>query len=245
VKRQRIRRKILFFSFLLFPVTLNYFSPYLMTSGTAERVATASLFVWLAVFATSLFVGRGFCGWGCPFHGLQLFWEKVADKPLKRVRFLGAVKYVLWGLWVGAVVAIAAAVGGWRRVDLLYMTPVGVSVDSAGSLITYYLLAGLALAPAAFGRRGFCHYLCPFGVWSIVGTRISDGLRLPRLRLRADAGACNGCKRCDRDCPMSVPIAAHASVGMPDHTDCILCGSCVDDCPRKALRFGFGRRAVS
>jgi ferredoxin-type protein NapH len=242
VKRQRVRRKILFFSFLLFPITLNYFSPYLMTSGTWERVATASLFVWLGVFATSLFVGRGFCGWGCPFHGLQLFWEKVADKPLKRVGYLGALKYVLWAAWVGGVVAGVVAVGGWRRVDLLYMTPIGVSVDSAGSLVTYYMLAGLALAPAAFGRRGFCHYLCPFGVWSIIGTRVSEGLRLPRLRLRADANACNACGRCDRGCPMSVPVAKLAGAGTPDATDCILCGGCVDDCPRKALRFGFGRR---
>ncbi|HEY3318550.1 MAG TPA: 4Fe-4S binding protein [Coriobacteriia bacterium] len=242
MKRQRIRRKILFFSFFVFPITLNYFSPYLMTRGTAEHIATASLFVWAAVFGTSLFVGRGFCGWGCPFHGLQLCWEKVADKPLKRVRWLRAVPWVLWGLWVAAAMTVAVLAGGWRRVDLLYMTPVGVSVDSAASLITYYTLFGLALLPAALGRRGFCHYLCPFGVWSIVGTKIADMLRLPRLRLRTAAPACNSCGRCDRVCPMSVQIAGLASAGKPDHGDCILCGSCVDDCPRKALRFGFGRR---
>lgn len=242
MRRQRVRRKILFFSFLLFPITLNYFSPYLMTQGTAEGVAVASLFVWSAVFATSLLAGRGFCGWGCPFHGLQQAWEKAADKPLVRVRFLPAVKYVLWGAWVLGVASVAVAVGGWHRVDLLYMTPTGISVDNVGSLGTYFALVAVSLAPAALGRRGFCHYFCPFGVWMIVGTKLSEALRLPRLRLRADAQACNACGRCDRSCPMSVPISKLARTGTPDATDCILCATCVDECPRHALRLGFGRR---
>lgn len=241
MRRQRIRRKLLLAAFLLFPIYLNYMSPYLMTTAAAQGILTVSLIVWLAVFVTSLFVGRAFCAWGCPFHGLQLFWEKVADKPLKRVRYLGGLKYVLWGAWVAGLVAALVAAGGLHRFEPLYMTPLGVSVDSAGSLITYYGLVGLTLLPAALGRRGFCHYVCPFGVWGIVGTRLSDGLRLRRLRLRADAGACNACGRCDRGCPMSVPIASLATKGTPEHGDCIACGVCVDDCPRHALSYGFGR----
>lgn len=42
-RRQRIRRIIIAALFLALPVTLNYYSPYLMTQGTAERVATFSL----------------------------------------------------------------------------------------------------------------------------------------------------------------------------------------------------------
>jgi polyferredoxin len=240
MKRQRIRRKLLFFSFLLFPVTLNYFSPYLMTQGAAEGIATASLLLWSAVFLTSLFTGRGFCGWGCPFHGLQQAWEKAADKPLKRVRYLAVTKYVLWAAWVGGVAAAAVAAGGWRRLDLLYMTPLAISVDSAASLGTYFALVAISLAPMALGRRGFCRYFCPFGVWMIIGTKLSEALRLPRLRLRVDGPSCNSCGRCERDCPMSLPVAEMASSGTPDHTECLLCGTCVDTCPRGALRFGLG-----
>jgi ferredoxin-type protein NapH len=241
MKRQRVRRKILFFSFLLFPVTLNYFSPALMTEGTAQGIAVASLFVWLGVFVTSLVLGRGFCGWGCPFHGLQQGWEKAADKPLRRVRFLGMTRYVLWGAWVIGVAALAVAAGGWHRIDLLYSTPNIVSVEGPQSLITYFALVGITLLPQALGRRGFCHYVCPFGAWMVVGTRLSEAAHLPRLRLRSDAAACTSCERCERECPMSLPVQAMAASGKPDHTECILCATCVDACPKKALRLGFGR----
>jgi ferredoxin-type protein NapH len=241
MKRQRIRRKLVFFSFLLLPVTLNYFSPYLMTSGTAERVASASLLVWATIFASSLVLGRSFCGWLCPFHGLQLAWEKVADKPLKRVRYLPAAKYVLWGAWAAGVAAVAVMVRGWTHVDPLYSTPYVVSIEGPQSLVIYFTLIGVTLAPAALGRRSFCLYFCPFGVWSIVGSKLGGLARIPSLRLRADASACNSCRRCDRECPMSLPVADMASAGDMRATECLLCGSCVDSCPRKALRYGFGR----
>jgi polyferredoxin len=245
MKRQRIRRKILFFAFLLFPIYLNYFSPALMTQGTAERVATASLFVWSAIFLTSLVVGRAFCGWGCPFHGIQMAWEKVADKPLKRIRYVRAVKYVLWAVWVGAVAAFAIATGGWNRVDLLFMTPVGVSVDSATSLITYYALFGITLLPMALGRRGFCHYICPFGVYGILGERIGHALRLPMLQLSADAAKCRDCKSCDKTCPMSLSVNEMVAREDMRATECILCGSCVDGCKRGAITYSMRKPAAT
>lgn len=240
-RRQTLRRTLLLSFFLLLPITLNYYSPALMTQGTAERVASFSLFTWTAIFVSSLFVGRAFCGYGCPFHGLQMAAEKVAARPHKRVRFLAVTKYVLWMAWAGAVVAFAVATGGWERVDLLYMTEHVVSVDSPMNLVIYYALVGVTIAPLGLGKRGFCHYFCPFGVWSIVGTRLSSVLHVPRLRLRSDAGSCTSCRRCDRVCPMSLPVSDMVAAGDMTATECILCGSCVDDCPSRAIRYGFGR----
>lgn len=242
MKRQRIRRKIIFFAFLLFPIILNYFSPALMMQGTAARVATTSLFVWSAIFLTSLFVGRAFCGYGCPFHGVQLAWEKVADKPLKRVRYVRWIKYALWIAWVGTVAALAVSTGGWNRVDLLFMTPVGVSVDSAASLITYYTLIGITLLPMAMGKRAFCHYFCPFSVFGIVGTKIRDALHLPSLRLKADSDKCRECSSCNKSCPMSLPVRDMVARHDMKDTECILCGSCVDSCPRDAIRYSMSEQ---
>ncbi len=240
-RRQRLRRFLIAAFFLALPITLNYYSPYLMTQGTAQRIATFSLVFWGAVFVTSPLLGRSFCGWLCPFNGLQQLWESVGVRPLKRIRFLPLVKYALWGAWVAAVVGIAVAVKGWESFKPFYLTESGVSVTEAGNLVTYFMLVVLTLAPAALGRRGFCRYLCPFGVWGIVGEKLGHGLHVPRLMLRADSSACTSCGTCERSCPMQLPVTEMVQAGSMRATECFMCETCVDTCPRKAITVGFGR----
>lgn len=240
-RRQKARRTILALLFLALPITLNYYSPYLMISGTAERIASFSLIFWALVFVTSLVLGRSFCGWACPFNGLQQLWETVGVRPRKRVRFLPVLKYLFWGAWASAVVAIAIAVGGWQRFEPLYLTEYGVSVTDPGNLITYFMLVGLTLAPAALGRRGFCHYLCPFGVWGIVGEKIGHALRIPRLRLTVKPDACTACGACSRACPMQLDVDAMVAAGRMRLTECFMCETCVDSCPRDVIGLGVGR----
>ena len=110
MRRQRVRRIILATLFLAFPLVFNYFSPYLMITGAAERVITMSAVVWGLYLLSGVVFGRAACGWFCPFSALQMIWDKVAPRPLKRVRFLPWMKYVLWAGWVGAFVAVLA----WR-----------------------------------------------------------------------------------------------------------------------------------
>jgi len=240
-RRQRIRRFVLAMCFLALPITLNYYSPYLMTQGTAERVATFSLVLWSAVFVSAFVVGRSFCGWACPFNGLQQMWESVGVRPLKRVRFLAATKYLLWAAWVLGVASLAVATGGWTRFAPLYMTETGVSVTEAGNLITYFMLVGITLAPAALGRRGFCRYFCPFGVWGIVAEKIGSALRIPRIMLRANASACTSCGTCTRACPMQLEVSEMVAASAMRATECFMCETCVDVCPAKAIQVGFGR----
>jgi polyferredoxin len=239
--RQRLRRFLLAALFIALPITLNYYSPYLMLSGTAEGIASFSLLFWLTVLASSLLLGRSFCGWACPFNGLQQLWESVGTRNLKRVRFLPIVKYALWAAWVAGLGVALAAAGLWIRFDALYMTEYGVSVTEAGNLITYFMLVGLTLAPAALGRRGFCRYLCPFGVWGIVGEKVGYALRVPRVMLRAQPDACNACGKCTHACPMQLPVADMTRAGAMRTTECFMCETCVDVCPRSAIGVGFGR----
>lgn len=239
--RQRLRRGVLIAAFLALPVTLNYYSPYLMTSGTAERIATFSLLFWLATLLTAPVLGRAFCGWACPFHGLQLVAESVSSRPTRHVRHVRWVKYALWAAWAGSVAALAVAVGGWARFEPFYLTESYVSFDHPEALVIYYGLVGLVLAGRGWGKRGFCHYLCPFGVWNIAGESLGRVARIPRLRLRADSSACKACGTCDRVCPMSLPVSHMVAEESMVHTECILCGSCVDSCPNGAVRFGYGR----
>lgn len=38
---------------------------------------------------------------------------------------------------------------------------------------------------------------------------------------------------------MSIDVEALVRAGAMEHTECILCGSCVDACPNSTIRFSF------
>lgn len=69
-KRQKVRRALVILSFLLFPVNIYYFSPYLVIDGAFNGIVTGSFFVFGGLFFLSLVFGRGFChtaSWMAPF----------------------------------------------------------------------------------------------------------------------------------------------------------------------------------
>jgi ferredoxin-type protein NapH len=238
--RQRLRRTILVASALLLPVTLNYFSPYLMTTGAALGIITGSFIVWVVWSLAALVVGRAGCGWVCPLNGVQLLCDKATHgKRLRRIRGLGVIRYVLWAAWVGAVIALVAT-RGVERADVLYLTPHVVSVDQLGNLITLTMIVAIAAVPALLlGRHAFCRYLCPFAPYNIIGTLAGRALRLPQLQLRLTGRSCSGCGSCAKTCPMSLPVDEMVAAGDLRRTDCIMCGSCADGCPRGVIAYGF------
>ncbi len=70
-RRQGIRRTLLLLSFVAFPVTMNYLSPYLIIDGAFNGIVNGSLIVFASMFVGSLLFGRLWCGWVCPAAGIQ------------------------------------------------------------------------------------------------------------------------------------------------------------------------------
>jgi len=83
MKRQKIRKALIIVSFLLFPVTIYYFSPVLIIQGAMEGIIVGSFILFALLFASSLFLGRAFCGWLCPAGGLQEICAISNDKLAK------------------------------------------------------------------------------------------------------------------------------------------------------------------
>ena len=84
MKRQRTRKTLLLISTLLFPLTMNYLSPYLIINGSFEGVLAGCALLFIGQFVTSLLFGRAFCGWVCPVGGLQEICAGVQPKPAKK-----------------------------------------------------------------------------------------------------------------------------------------------------------------
>ncbi|MGE5579956.1 MAG: 4Fe-4S binding protein [Bacillota bacterium] len=242
MKRQRIRKGLILAALLLFPVTLDYMSPYLIIEGAFQGIVTGSFLAFAAMFISSLLLGRAFCGWLCPGAGLQEACFAVNDARAKGGR-ANLIKYAIWVPWLAGVVMAAVSAGGLTTVDPLYATDHGISVASVPMYATYYtvivLFAGLALF---LGRRASCHYICWMAPFMILGRRAGNALQLPGLRLSAEPAKCTGCGTCTRNCPMSLDVMAMVEKNLMENDECILCGQCADGCRQKAISLGFMRK---
>ena len=238
MKRQEVRKTIGLVALLLFPATIFYMSPYLSVVGAASGVITGSLIFFLALFVSAIFLRRAHCGWTClsaGIHDAGLFY--ITKKVGVKSRIL---KYVIWVPWFAAIVALLC-VHGIEKVDPFAGTTYGFSVtDVHGYVILYFFLALILTLALVVGRRSFCHHVCWMAPFLVLGDKIGRALHIPSLHLDARVEKCNGCGLCAQRCPMSLPVKEMVSAGNMRHTDCILCGECVDGCKREAIGYLFG-----
>jgi len=176
-----------------------------------------------------LALGRGWCGWFCPFGTVN---DLLAFRKARFVRALSPLKLL---------VLLGTGVAAWRFADTLFcrLCPaasltaslpylaLGVAQVNTPFLIHMGTLAG-ALVGMALVARFWCRYLCPMGgVLSLFNRASFFG-----LRLRGDK--CSGCGLCSRSCPMG--IEPHREI---NSADCLKCGECVPSCKIGALSIGF------
>ncbi len=238
--RQRIRSALLLISLILFPVTIFYFSPYIPIDGAANGVVNGSLIVFGLLFAAALVVGRLYCGWLCPGAGQMEAAFAMNDEPVNRK--WGWTRWAIWIPWLGAIVTLAIVSGGYHTVDPFFHIPTGVSLVHPLGYVIYFAVTGLTFTLSIVaGKRGFCHTVCWMAPFMILGRKTSNALRLPALRLTVTDTACVSCHRCDRHCPMSLPVSRMVEAGNMESSDCILCGNCIDSCRKKVIAYRFGR----
>lgn len=235
--RQRLRRILVFIALMLFPVTLNYFSPYVSVAGAFQGIVAGSVLLFLAQFASGLVLGRAWCGWLCPIAGLSEAALAINRRavPARRLR---RFRYTIFAVWLTALLTGFVLAGGIHSVNPFHMTERLVSVDEPFKYITLYLVIGVFFALTIWlGRRGACHAICWMSPFLVAGTWLGRQLRLPQLHIAATPSACIPCKSCDSHCPMSIPVSDAVPTGVVRSFDCIGCGACVDNCPHVALHF--------
>ena len=91
-----------------------------------------------------------------------------------------------------------------------------------------YYTVGVSLAFILKDNRAFCKYICPVAVF------LKPASYYSRLRVTCDADKCVSCGRCKTVCPMDVDMTDNSRKRL-NGTECILCLSCVEECPKKAL----------
>ncbi len=241
--RQRIRRALVLMAFLSFPVTMNFLSPYVIIDGAMNGIVNGSLVMFGLLFVSSLFLGRAWCGWVCPGSGMQEMVEPINSRAVRRGNW---IKWLIWVPWISLIVFLAVRAGGYHSINLLYHTVNGISVAGTPdrpifiAYIIYYSVIALFVGLAIFaGRRAACHTICWMAPFMITGRWIRNRLGWPSLRLQADPSACADCKKCTGNCPMSLDVNAMVQKGRMENSECILCGTCVDNCSKHVIRYSF------
>lgn len=240
-KRQTIRKTIIIMMFFLFPITITWLSPVLpLLHAGYFGVLTGAAILFILQFIISIFLGRAFCGFICSCGGLQECLIRMNDNKIKGTK-INNVKWIIWFPWILIIIALFVKAGGIDEVDFFAGT-----VDKWIFLFApyrYMIYLGVILLVTVLhlfiGTRAFCHSVCWMAPFMIIGIKLSDWLRLPRLHLKSDRSSCIGCKQCSKKCPMSLDVKTMVETSKMKNVECILCGECIDVCPKKSISYTF------
>jgi len=187
-------------------------------------------------------IGRFACGWLCPFGLVQDLLYRIPSKKIKKVpfdKYLRYLKFVILGVFVFGMPLLIRGDSGYGSPwfcklicpsgTLLAGIPL-VTMNPSLQRITGFLfnwkisILIITLLGSIFIYRPFCKYVCPLGaiygvfnIFSLYGYKVDENI-------------CNKCGICERKCKMNVKVYEN-----PNSIECIRCGECIKNCPRKAI----------
>ena len=237
--RQRVRKGILVYSALLFPMTFFLLSPFVIVLCATQGILNGSVMIFGLLLVFSVIGSRLFCGWLCPGGAVQDFISGANSRHWNS-RFKNLSKYVIWVVWLSFIVYLW--IHNWPvKGDFLHF----MEFDKLYLIIYIVVMSIIYLFALVTGRRGMCHSLCWMAPFMVIGETIADFLHIPRFRLKAKPDDCVSCGKCSKVCPMGLNIAEMVKSRNVESTECINCLECVDGCPRKAISFGISQKQRS
>ena len=220
--------------------------------STATAITTHTVYkglLWsLVVLIPTLFLGRFFCNWVCPYGSLHQFvgWlfrsrerrtvEANRYRPSQQVKY-----YILTAMLVAAVFG-TLQIGLLDPICLLYRSFTGSVIPALnmptpellgedrlyqGAWLIGLVLFGLVAMNLVYPRF-FCRVLCPLGALLGILSRFAW------WRIERDPVKCQGCDQCRLHCEAACDPQARLR-----KAECFVCFNCIEDCPEGALRFAF------
>ncbi len=182
------------------------------------------LIAFIGFLLMSIIGNKVFCGWGCHFGALQdVLWQLPTRKfkppfwlsNLIRAAFLAALVFAALSIPADIMEPIDPF-----RIFRPLVQGAALAVGVSGAM----LIAGIWV------YRPWCNFLCPFGIVSWLGERISI------FRPRVNHNTCIDCRACERSCPTHAIGGIRAKRAFPQ--DCFACGACIKACPVNAIKWG-------
>ena len=205
------------------------------------------------LFFVGALIGRGVCGYLCPFGLVQDLLHKIpfvkkietfkGDKALRKAKYLILLVFVIL-----LPLFLVDIIGQGAPYFCKLICPVGMmeggiplvlmNKSMRGAIGFLYAWKGLILILTIFLSiviyRPFCKYICPLGaIYSLFNS-------VSLFRYTLDHQKCIHCGRCKAVCEMQCDPVKNCN-----DLECIRCGKCKNACPVDAIACGITKLDMS
>ena len=205
------------------------------------------------LFFVGALIGRGVCGYLCPFGLVQDLLHKIpfvkkietfkGDKALRKAKYL-----ILFVFVILLPLFLVDIIGQGAPYFCKLICPVGMmeggiplvlmNKSMRGAIGFLYAWKGLILILTIFLSiviyRPFCKYICPLGaIYSLFNS-------VSLFRYTLDHQKCIHCGRCKAVCEMQCDPVQNCN-----DLECIRCGKCKNACPVDAIACGITKPDMS
>ncbi|MGC8943791.1 MAG: 4Fe-4S binding protein [Caldisericia bacterium] len=181
------------------------------------------IFLGLVIFISvvTLFKGRVFCGWVCPHGALQEFVYKVKTKRFEKIeKYLKYVKYFVLG-----IVLALSFIYSQNYFCEVYPFKVLYNFSGTGFVLIFLIII---LFFSIFIYRPFCRFICPFGAYLGLVSKLGEKLHLRKVDITT---SCIKCKKCSKECNANSIYECENGYKI-DTKECFVCGDCITTCPK-------------
>jgi ferredoxin-type protein NapH len=235
-----------------------------LTAGWESGYLTVVPMVMVASIL-AIVVGRGWCGWACPFGYAQFLIMRFRARlglryrelPYWAVALMDHGKYAILLVMIIISVSIGVPSLGLRiygdELALPYcqvcpakpfftLLQQGVGLEPFATALPWIALAMLIVfLVGAFTVRMFWCRVCPIGAFTALFNRQS------LFWLKKEPSKCTKCRVCYRVCPMDIEeVYVEMERRNITSPECIMCGRCVESCPEEgALSMNYMGRELA
>lgn len=217
-----------------------------LATGTLNSIHPAATICLLAFTAMALLLRKTFCSWFCPVGlfsellaslGKRLFGRNIVlprwlDRPLMAIKYL-LLGFFIWAFYTMGVAGISAFIHSpYNQVSDVKMLLFFTNLETTAAIVLIILVVA-----SVFIQGFWCRYLCPYGAFLGLFSWLSP------VKVRRNSATCIDCGKCDRVCPVRLPVMSKLSI---KSVECHGCMECVQACPvADTLHMGTRRYRLS